>query len=188
MHNTDIGKSAGSSPAFVKEKYMTYPFDDEALTYNYEEHRYVLKKEYVLDKTGIDLSRVLNPGYSSEPQKLANQFLDELSSEIYNWIYEHNANNLYQEFVMAKSPDFRVYLKRAMLEQVLYVLRNGDLRQYSGINLKTGQIIDPKLLKIKSISPNTQSELDKIIPGYGIAITYQGTIIVPANIEYRSDY
>lgn len=167
---------------------MTYPYTDNDLIYDFDEHRYILTKEYVLNKTGIDLSLVLNPGYTSMPQKLAENFLDEISSEIYNWVYEHNANNLYQEYVMAKSPDFRNIIKRALLEQVLYILRNGDLRQYSGINLKTGNIIDPKLMKIKSISPNTQSELDKIIPGYGIAITYQGTIIVPANIEYRTDY
>lgn len=167
---------------------MTYPYSDEEMVYNYEEHRYVITKEYVFNKTGIDLDRVLNPGYTSTPQKLSEQVLDEISSEIYNWVYEHNQNNLYQEFVMAKSPDFRVYLKRALLEQVLYVLRNGDLLQYSGVNLKTGQVIDPKLLTERSIAINAKRELNKIIPGYGIAITYQGTIIVPTAITYRSDY
>ena len=167
---------------------MAYPFDDEELVYDYEDHRYNITKEYILNKTGIDLSRVLNPGYSSEPQKLAEHFLDEISSEVYNWIYEHNDNNLYQEWALAKVPSCRNQIKRALLEQVLSVLRNGDLRQYSGINLKTGQVIDPKLLKINSICDNTRSILDKIIPELGISITYQGTIITPYNLEYRKDY
>lgn len=167
---------------------MTYPYSDDNMIYDYDEHRYKLTKEYVLDKTGIDLSKVLNPGFSSQPQRLAEQFLDEISSEIYEWVYEQNQNNLYQEFVMAKSPDFRVYLQRALLEQVLYVLRNGDLLQYSGVNLKSGQIIDPKILTERSICINAKRELNKIIPGYGVAITYAGTIIVPGNIEYRKDY
>ena len=167
---------------------MTYPYSDEYMTYSLDDHRYTITSAYVLQKTGIDLSKVLNPGYSSQPQRLAEQFLDEISSEIYNWVYEHNQNNLYQEFVMAKSPDFRNYLQRALLEQVLYVLRNGDLLQYSGVNLKSGQIIDPSILTERAISINAKRELNKIIPGYGIAITYQGTIIVPPNIEYRKDY
>lgn len=167
---------------------MKLPFSDDAMTYSLADHRYVLTTGYVLEKTGIDLSKVLDPGFSSQPQALANHFLDQVSSEIYTWIYEFNQNNLFQEYMLAKSCDLREYLKRAMLEQVLYMLKNGDLSQYSGINVKSGQTIDQNIIVNASIAPNTKRELNKIVPGYNIAVIYQGQIITPLGLKYREDY
>lgn len=166
----------------------TYPYTDTAMTYDTDDHRYILKHEYVLDKTGIDLQKVLNPGYTSSPQQLSQHFLWQISLDVYNWIYEHNQDNVYQEYLLAKHPLLRDNIKSALLEQVLYVIRNGDLTQYSGVNVKTGQIMDQRLLVQASIAPNAQRILSQIIPGVGVAITYQGQFKSPFGIKVREDY
>lgn len=167
---------------------QTYPYSDSTMTYSLEDHRYVLTPAYVRTKTGIDLLRVLNPGFSAEPQQLVSAWLDQLSLEIYTWIYEFNRNNPIQEYMLAKHPILRDYIRTAMIQQVLYVLKDGDLNMYSGVNVKNGQIIDKKLLVQAAIAPNAQRELNRIVPGWEIAITYQGQINTPIGFRPREDY
>ena len=157
----------------------TLPYDDDTMKYDFEEHRYILTPKYLLDKIGIDLSLVLNPGFSDQPQKLVEHYLDQISAEVYSWIYQFNRNNDIQEFLLATNPFLRKTIRNAMREQVLYSLRNGDLNTYSGVNVKTGQILDQRLLVQSAIAPNASRELNRIIPGVGVAITYQGQWFVP---------
>lgn len=166
---------------------QTYPYSNTEMTYNLTEHRYILTPEYVLSRTGIDLNTVLNPGFVTQTQQLAQNWLDQLSSEIYTWIYEQNANNVMQEFFLAKVPTLRDYLKNAMIQQVLYVLKNGDLNMYSGVNVKTGQIMDKNLLVQVAVAPNAQRELNRIVPELGIAITYSGYLARPM-FKVREEY
>ena len=178
---TDSWVKEGMTLATLKGENMaqTYPYTDTEMTYDDAQHRYILTPEYVTTKTGIDLNAVLNPGFTTNPQQLVQHWLDQLSSEIYTWIYEQNANNVMQEYFLAKTPTLREYIKNAMLQQVLYVLKNGDLNMYSGVNVKTGQIMDKNLLVQVAIAPNAQRELNRIVPELGIAITYSGYLARP---------
>lgn len=164
------------------------PFSDEQMKYDFEEHRYILTKEYVLKRSGIDLSKVLKPGFIDQPQQRVDNFLNQLSDEIYGWIYEHNADNDYQEYLLAKNPLLRNIIRNAMFQQVLYVLVNGDLNMYSGVNVKSGQIADQRKMVEAAIAPAAKRELNKIIPGIGLAITYQGTWLPPIGYCIREDY
>lgn len=166
----------------MAEELEKLPASDNTMTYDEEENRYVLTPEYLMKKTGIDLQKVLNPGFSSQPQQLAQHYLDQISKEMYGWIYQFNADNEVQEFLLATHPFLRNTIRSAMIEQVLYTLRNGDLNMYSGVNVKNGQIMDQRLLVQASIAPNAKRELDRIIPGIGVAITYQGQWVRPLDI------
>lgn len=159
----------------------TQPYSDSTMTYDTDEKRYILTPAYLMERTGIDLSLVLNPGFSSQPAQLAQQFLDEISAEIYGFIFEHNADNTTQQFLLDTNEFLRGTLRRAMVEQVLYTLRNGDLNQYSGVNLKNGQVIDQRAFVQAFIAPNARRELNRIIPSVGVAITYQGQWSLPLN-------
>lgn len=44
--------------------------------------------------------------------------------------------------------------KKAVCEQIDYILDNGDLRNLSGINSETGMIIDKKAIEARELSPN----------------------------------
>lgn len=51
------------------------------------------------------------------------------------------------------------HYKRALLEQALYVFRNGDISSDSGYSEERGKIIDRMYIEELSISPNTKQEL-----------------------------
>lgn len=166
---------------------IIYPFNDNTMTYDNVTHRYILTPEFVLAQTGINLNQVLNPAFSVEQQQLAQQWLNQISHDLYMWVYEQNANNVVQEFWLACIPTLREYIRDAMLQQVLYVLKNGDLNMYSGVNLKSGQIMDKRLLVQVAVAPNAQRELNRIVPELGIAITYSGYIGRPT-FKLREGY
>lgn len=165
------------------------PYSDDKMIYDFDEHRYILTLEYVEDKTGVNLVEKLQTSASDNPQKVAEFFLDRVSSEIYNWIYQHNTNNTMQEYYLAKIESTRNIIRKAMLEQVMYMLTNGAISLYSGVNIVNGQIMDRKAMQNSSIGINVERILDTIIPEIGIAITYQGWLPYPINSDaIRSDY
>lgn len=154
----------------------SFPYSSDDMTYSTETHRYTLTPEYVLKETGITLQQVLNPGLMSQPQQVAQIFLEKISKSIYKYIYETNRENYKQEYLLAKLPTLRKIIREAMLQQVLYVLNNGDLAIYSGVNVKTGQIMDLRQLQQAGISPDAKRELDTQLPEIQVAITYQGQL------------
>ena len=159
----------------------SYPYSSDDMTYSTQTHRYTLTEGYVLDQTGISLNAVLNPGNMSQPQKVAQLFLEEISKDIYKFIYAQSNENDKQEYLLAKHPELRKIIREAMLQQVLYYQVNGRLRLYSGVNLKTGQILDPKQLQQAGISPSAKDELDKQLSDLKVAITYNGTFPILLN-------
>lgn len=151
---------------------MEYPYSDEHLVYDYEEHKYRLTPKFVLDKLNVDLKARLNAKGSYSVENLAQNILDQISDEIYSFIYQHNMNNELQEFILAKCPSARDMIRNAMKEQVLYFLANGDLNQYSGVNLRSGQTMEN--FYDKAISPIAKNILAKQLKETGVSILYQG--------------
>lgn len=166
----------------------TYPYSDNAMDYKLEDHRYVLKAQYFWEKTGIDLHKVLNPAFSDQPQMLAEHWLDQISIDVYNYVYDCNADNPVQEYWLAKTPSLRDNLRDAMVQQAMYVLKNGDLNMYAGVDLKTGKVIQREVLTNCALSPNATRILNRIVPELGISITFQGKIVVPIGQCIRGDY
>lgn len=151
---------------------MTYPLTDEYMFYDYEEHRYILTPKYVLDKLAIDLKMRLNMSGTFSEENLASAVLDQLSREVYQYIYNQSNQNDFQEYVLAKTEDGRKVIKDAMREQVLYFLANGDLSQYSGVNVAKGNVM-PEFYE-RTISPNAKKVLTRVIPEIGTSIVYEG--------------
>ena len=151
---------------------MTYPLTDEYMFYDFEEHRYILTPKYVLDKLGIDLKARLNKSGNVNDENIAGAILDQISREIYNEIYSHSVYNKEQEIIIAKTQGGRKIIQDAMREQVLYFLTNGDLSQYSGVNVAKGTVMEN--FYNRTISPNAKQTLTKIIPEVGISLVYQG--------------
>lgn len=159
------------------------PVSDETMNYDAEEHRYTLTKDYVFQKTGIDLTKVLNPGFSDAPQELANQFLEQISEEIYVFIYSHNADNEIQEYYLDHNKQLRGYLRQAMLEQVKFVIRSGDMFYYCGVNLKSGSVIDGQKVIANAVAPLSRMTLERRVSEIGTSILYQGKFFYPINME-----
>lgn len=151
---------------------MNYPFDDNLMVYDYDNHRYILTPQAVLDKLNIDLTERLNNGGESNIERVANMFLDEISELVYNEIYDYSSQPLIQEYQIAKIPSARNVIMRAMLKQVDYVLVNGMLHQYSGVDLKRS--VNNDKMASKYLAPMSRSILTKPLIETGIPLMYAG--------------
>lgn len=164
------------------------PYDDNTMIYDMDSHQYRLTIGYVRDELGVDLPSRLNTAQSDDPQKVAEFRLKQVADEVYSYIYAHSSNAMMQEFYAAKLESTREIIRKAMLEQLSYELVSGALSMFSGINVKTGQVIDRQKMKDAVIGFNAQKVLDRIVPELGVALTYQGKFYTPTNIQFRVDY
>ena len=164
------------------------PYNDETMTYDMDTHQYVLTLDYVKNELGIDLPSRLNTAESDDPQMAAQYVLKQVSNEVYSYIYAHNTNALAQEYYACKLESSRVVIRKAMIEQLSYELISGALANFSGVNVKTGLIMDRKGIERAIIGFNAKKALDGVIPEIGIALTYQGYWMMPMGANIREDY
>lgn len=151
---------------------MAYPYDDEYLIYDYENHRYILTERACLDKLNTNLGERLNVGGSANKERAINSFLDEISDLVYSQIYDYSNQWQIQEYQIAKMPSARNVIMRAMLKQVDYVLLNGFINQYGGVDLKKGTSMGD--LSGKFLAPLSKSILCKNLIETGIPLLYAG--------------
>lgn len=153
---------------------MPYPFSDAQMVYNYQSHRYILTAECVRNELNMDLATTLNTRGVIDSGTAVNSFLNQISRDIYAYIYSLNTYNDLQEYLAAKHPRARDFLRDAMLEQVLYVQINGDLTKMSGIDMRKGAHIDRGYLRRASIAPVAEDILSRPLDDDTPALTYRG--------------
>ncbi len=103
-----------------------FPYSDNEMTYDYAKHRYVLTIDYVRNVLGVDLTAEYNTNNSVTSPIVLKSFLDNASSEVYNYLYAHNNTKTIQ-YIIAKCESARAIIKEALSKQVLYTVFNGDL-------------------------------------------------------------
>ena len=137
---------------------LNYPYNDDYMTYNYDTHRYVLTQKDVSENLGVDLTaRIKAPN-------AINALLNQVSMQIYNYIHTYNANNNFQDFIIAKTYKGREIIRNAMEQQLIYFLLVGDLSRSTDI-AKRALAIDEQAKQI----------LSQPIPEIGTTILYTGT-------------
>ena len=141
---------------------MRYPLIDEYMTYDYDNHRYVLTKKDLLDNFNENLQTKFKDEKDIEP------FLKNISREVYSFIHKFNSEDLVQDFILANTKSGRRIIKEALECQAIYELRNGNLL-YSAQKDAGLLAYAPELLDI----------LSKTIPEIGVPIIYMGIIMVP---------
>ena len=105
---------------------MSYPFNDNNMIYDKNKHRYILTIEYVQNVLGVNLEGQIGTNSGMPATVIINSLLDNVSSEIYNYIYQHQ-NTQTVQYIIAKCPTARNIIQEAMGKQALYMLYNGDL-------------------------------------------------------------
>ena len=153
---------------------MTLPYSDADMQYNFETHRYTLTEDCVRRELNMDLTLTLNTRGLIDKSAAAFNFLNQISRDVYNYIFSTNVNNALQEYLAAKHPNARRALKEAMLEQVLYVQINGDLTKVAGIDLRKGTHIDRGLLNRASIAPVAEEILSRPLDENTPALAFRG--------------
>lgn len=157
------------------------PYSDSYLTYDSSTHRYKLTEQGVLQRLNRNLGDVLaDNGEASDFRNEPNILLDRVSRQIYSFIQSCTAAPMLREREMALNPSYRLPLMEAMEEQLIYILNNGDVSAYTGINIDTGMTIDPERMRRAEIAPMARDILTRC----GLA----SVVINPWEIEITPNY
>ena len=117
--------------------------------------KYITKEDFK-EYTGIDLMEELND--DSNPSNKADAFLFRVEVRMETFIQVYTYKKL--ETCYRKFTDFqKLHYKYALLEQALYVFKNGDISVDSGYDIDTGIIAKKGDLKAITLSPNARDEL-----------------------------
>ena len=143
---------------------MKYPFTDNDLRYDNIKHRYILTMEYVQNVLGVNLESQIGTNSGIPATTIINSLLDNVSSEVYNYIYQHNNTQTIQ-YIIAKCPSAREIIKEAMGKQALYMFYNGDLGFSTNKDEK-----EVSLNKYAKEIVDNQEVLET-----GVTLTYTGT-------------
>lgn len=166
-----------------------FPYDDEIMRYDYNTHRYVLTEQGVLTELGENLDTILNATADANPSTLAQRILKRVSDTVYRYIYRDTMNEEWLEYILATYPPLREIVKEMLQAQLLYMLMNGDIGLYSGVNIAKGQIMDIDKLRGRARIANDVEDLAlQSIPGLGYCLKYVGFLPrVPCGM-YRVGY
>lgn len=130
------------------------PYSDDHMIYDKEAHRYRLTELYVLQRMNRNLSAILaDNGGASDTLNEPAVLLDRVSRQVYSYCYRLTPYPKARERLMALDETKRTAIRDAMAEQLIYVLTNGDISAYSGINLDTGATLDPVRMREAEIAP-----------------------------------
>ena len=164
-----------------------YPFDDEVMTYDYNAHRYVLTERGVMTELGENLDTILNATGDANPSTLAARFLKRVSNTVYRYLYRDTQSEQWLEYILAKHPPLRDTVKEMLQAQLMYMLANGDISLYSGVNFARGQIMDTNALRDRvAIAPDVEYLANEAIPGLGYSLKYVGGLpCVPYEVYHR---
>lgn len=139
---------------------MTYPYTDDYMIYDGTVHRYRLTELYVLRVLNRNLSDVLaDNGAASDVANEARALLDRISKQVYAYVLRCTATPSRRERAMAIDGSLRAPIMEAMAEQLIYIINNGDLSAYTGINLDSGMAIDPDRMRAAEIAPLAKDTL-----------------------------
>ena len=142
-----------------------YPYSDEYMVFDEKTSRYVLTAKYILDAYGIDLQSIVNDRNAINPQAMSERVLRMVSNAVYNEIHKYNANTQVQDQMIMYVPSARDKIQRAMAEQFLYFMENGDLSRST--------LPEKRAL---SFDKNALAVLEEILPELGISLLYTGYI------------
>lgn len=139
---------------------MKAPYSDNYMTYDTTEHRYILTDDFVREKMNVELDDLLDA--SSTAADIANEkakFLDRVSLMVYNFIYRLCPLRYHKERELALDVTCRTPLRQAMAEQIFYIMFNGDLSLYSGVNAVSGTQLEARRLRESEIAPMAKDVL-----------------------------
>ncbi len=161
---------------------MKLPYSDNEMRYDMTSHRYVLTETGVANGLNLVLQNELNMSGSMNAANEINSFLDEVSEDIYEYIYLHSSNRMLTEYLLAKKPQYREVIKSAMIKQVKYMRLNGNIGDQSGLDFLNGRYMEYDQIDGRRISMRARTVLANA------GLLYTGQLMSYKNIRFREDY
>lgn len=164
-----------------------YPYDDEIMTYDYTNHRYVLTPQGVFEQFGYNLEVILDNGSPTDPRTRADRLLKKVSQSVYLWLYECTMNRDWLEFILATYPPLRDWVREMLQAQLEYVLDNNFVNDFSGVNIAKGNTVDINWLRGRvKVADQVEQIANQFVPGLGYTLTYRGQLpCVPWECYHR---
>lgn len=117
----------------------------------------ITTNEDVIHYKGYDLNNELASVSINDTNILP---ADQAINDVELWLIDYiNLNYSFTGTRDDLSQTQKERFKRAVCEQIDYILDNGDLRNISGINQENGIVIDANILNKRGIAPNALSNL-----------------------------
>lgn len=132
---------------------MNTPYSDSYMKYSASEHRYVLTEQFVRERMNIDLEALTDTSVCIDISAEKTVILERISNTVYAYIYRMSPFYYAKERQLAQNAAFRLPLRRAMEEQLRYVIFNGDLSLASGVSVAEDSAIDSKRMREAEIAP-----------------------------------
>ena len=141
-----------------------YPYSDNFMVYDFENHRYVLTEKDVEENLGINLAS------RSKNYKARERLLKQVSREIYAFIHEYTYSGCepIKDYIIATTKSGREKIKEAMEQQFDYIMRVGEVSKSTDAEKRS--------FKIDSIA---KSILEEYIPELGTNLLYTGYLRLP---------
>lgn len=118
----------------------------------------IVSKDEYLDYTGTDLSKELNQGSSANPSNRVNAFIFRCQERIRAYLRANYAFDLMDGYQRLNKKQVEE-VKLAVMEQITYTLRNGDISSDSGYDPEAGVKTDIGTLRDITIAPNAKEHL-----------------------------
>ena len=145
---------------FMKQVVFQAPFDDDAMTYDFDKHRYILEDDYVRSQ-GIDLGLILDTEHAPEPSRVEEIVRDRVSLLVYENIYQHGRSREQKQYLLACNPNYRNIIRDAMVERLRYMVDSGDLSTRSGALVSQGTRVE-----VRDLLPSVVEEM--MLKGSGL--------------------
>lgn len=146
--------------------------EDADMTWNDDDKRYILKESYVLNELLIDLSVELDTTRASNPVKVPKKFLNKVSKALYNFIALNCRDEMSAKYVIAVDIKFNRMIKQALESLLVYWLRNGNLGEYSRVNLETSTMSNMTIEDTMGVEVIGILMGSGLIGGKGLKVSY----------------
>ena len=141
---------------------LIQPYSDELMIWDDITNQYKLTEKALIMR-GLDIRGKLARNKANSPEYVLNGFIDTVSEMIYNYLHQFSANNQAQDRIISGLASLRPILYRALLQQAIYMRRNGQL-----------DINPDENLRKNAIAPQSIQTLNTTVPELGVPITYTG--------------
>ena len=141
---------------------IQYPYSDELMIWDEYEGRYMLTEE-ALNQRGMNIRARASRNKANVPDNVINGFIHLATEHIYNYIHEFSLNNERQDKLIATIPSARKIIYRALINQALFIYKNGDWH-----------LSKEEYERDNAISPECIRALNTTIRELGSSILYTG--------------
>lgn len=154
---------------------IKFPYDDAYLKYNYMRHRYELTEQAVFEELGLNFKEFSDmETLDANPSTMGNRALKEVSTILYTYLLEDTMNPDWLRYELATVPELRSVIMEMLLAQAGYMLDNGNIATFSGLDIYNGKAMERYKIKEAIIAPSVVAMAERIQPSLGRSLKYAG--------------